>query len=80
MTKNNRTINMSQDVYDRLNKSLYPQTVPLTKQSSVSKLNVENGELVVNVVPGTGHLSINGEVTEKELVQIASFFNGDGSD
>ena len=83
MTSKNRTIGMSQDVYDRFIKSFYPigsSNHIVHEDAKISRVVVENGPLDVIVIAGSGNIKITGEVTEKELIQIASFFKGNDDD
>lgn len=75
-----RTIKVTQDVYDRLNQSFFPkennQEPEATPDSfETASLVVDNGPMELEVISGEGKIKIEGEVTEKELRQLADFFS-----
>lgn len=65
-----KKVMMSQDVYDKLNRSFYPiEKYPtITEDLEISKIITDKGELEVEVVPGKEIMAVTGE-SKYELVE-----------
>lgn len=58
-----KTVQMSQDVYDKFKRSFYPiSKYPiLTEDHDIVKVHVESGELDVEIIPGKELMGVTGE-------------------
>lgn len=79
MVRTSKSINMTQDVYDKLVGSFIPKEKNSpTQNPGISSLHLGNPDdtpFDINVVSGQGFLTIEGSVTEKQLRQLSNILN-----